>query len=109
MTIKPFRFLNFWTKHKQFKDIVRQNWIANFVGSPFMELQANLKRVRKALSVWTREAYGNIFQKVATLEDVIKVKEIQFELQPSPKKRKELKREEPNLRKWLKVEEDFWQ
>ncbi|KAK4726324.1 hypothetical protein R3W88_031241 [Solanum pinnatisectum] len=35
--IKPFRFLNFWTKHHQFKKIISQNWNVDFVGSPFVK------------------------------------------------------------------------
>lgn len=34
---KPFQFLNFWTKHNNFKEVVRQHWVTDFVGSPFVE------------------------------------------------------------------------
>ncbi|XP_049393529.1 uncharacterized protein LOC125857915 [Solanum stenotomum] len=40
--------------------------------------------------------------------DVIKVKEAQFEIDPSSKNRSELGRVEANLKRFLKVEEDFW-
>lgn len=57
-----------------------------------MEFQAELKRVKKALVIWDKEVYENIFQKVATLEDIIKVKEIQFEVHPTSDNREELKK-----------------
>lgn len=107
INIRPFRFQNFWIKHHQFKKIVTENWKADFVGSPAIEFQAKLKRVRRALVRWNREAFGNIFQKMATLEDTIKVKKLQFELQPSPGNKEELKKMEADLRKWLKDEEVF--
>lgn len=44
---------------------------------------------------------------MATLEDTIKVKEIQFELHPSPGNREELKKAEDELRRWLKLKDDF--
>ncbi|KAG5571020.1 hypothetical protein H5410_060786 [Solanum commersonii] len=47
---KPFKFLNFWTKHKEFSELV--------------------------------EELNNIFQQIATLEDVIRVNETQLKLSP---------------------------
>uniref|UniRef100_A0A0V0ICB6 Putative ovule protein n=1 Tax=Solanum chacoense TaxID=4108 RepID=A0A0V0ICB6_SOLCH len=32
---KPFRFLNFWTKHYNFKGVVEKVWGENIIGSPF--------------------------------------------------------------------------
>ncbi|XP_019242042.1 PREDICTED: uncharacterized protein LOC109222093, partial [Nicotiana attenuata] len=34
---KPFRFLNFWTKHEAFKTVVKENWNADFSANPFVE------------------------------------------------------------------------
>lgn len=48
--IKSLRFLNFWTKHVNYKEIVKQNWKVDFVGSPVLKVQAKMKRVKKALS-----------------------------------------------------------
>lgn len=87
---------------------MRQNWVLDFEGSPFIEIPGKLKKVRKALSIWSKQVYGNIFLKVATPEDIIRVKEAQFGIQPSPANREELKVEE-DLRIWLKAEEDYWQ
>ncbi|XP_070048168.1 uncharacterized protein [Nicotiana tomentosiformis] len=44
--VKPFRFLNFWTKHATFMDVVRQNWEADFIGDPFLMFKQNIKRVK---------------------------------------------------------------
>lgn len=54
---KPFRFLNFWCSHHSFKE-----------------------EVKRALTVWSKVTVGNIFKKNATMEDVIKVKEVQLEM-----------------------------
>lgn len=45
---------------------------------------------------------------IATLKDVLLVKEAQFELLPSPENRAELLKAEVKLKKFLKLEEDFW-
>lgn len=44
--VKPFVFLNFWCKHKNFLDIIRQHSLAGFIGDLFLELLAKLKRVK---------------------------------------------------------------
>lgn len=46
---------------------------------------------------------------MAILEDIIKAKEIQFEIIPSPEHTKELKKVKADLKWWMKVEEAFWQ
>ncbi|KAH0723056.1 hypothetical protein KY289_006100 [Solanum tuberosum] len=63
-TLKPFQFLNFWSKHKYFKKIVEDNWCVDFVGNPFVEFQAKLKKMKKALSVWSRTVMGISFNKL---------------------------------------------
>ncbi|XP_019240114.1 PREDICTED: uncharacterized protein LOC109220105 [Nicotiana attenuata] len=65
---KPFRFLNFWTKHDTFKDV-------------------------KALSSWSRATYGDIFQKIASLEEM---------------NRERLHKVKAEMIKYLAVEEEFW-
>lgn len=108
VTVKPFRFLNFWIKHHQFKEIVSQNWKIDFSGSPFVEFHAKMKKVKSALVRWSEEVFGNIFHHIATIEDIIRVKETQIELQPSASNRAELNRTEADLKKYYKIEEDFW-
>ncbi|XP_016457905.2 uncharacterized protein LOC107781683 [Nicotiana tabacum] len=47
---KSFRFLNFWTKHKDFKDVVKENWNADFSANPFCIFNYKLKKLKQALS-----------------------------------------------------------
>lgn len=50
------------------------------MGCLFIEFQAKMKKVKGALVRSSKETFGNIFQQVATLEDEVKVKEIQLKL-----------------------------
>ncbi|XP_070032069.1 uncharacterized protein [Nicotiana tomentosiformis] len=86
--VKPFRFLNFWTKHTAFMDVVRQNWEADFIGDPFFMFKQNIKRVKAALSKWSRETFGDIFKQLAILEDIV--------------------RAQSELKKYLSIEEKYW-
>lgn len=57
---------------------------------------------------WSKETYGDFFKKIATMEDLIRVKEIQLEINPSKENREELRREEAELRKLQNIEEEYW-
>ncbi|KAH0770267.1 hypothetical protein KY290_014248 [Solanum tuberosum] len=106
--IKPFRFMNFWSRHQQFKKIVEDSWKIDFVGNPFFEFHSKLKNVKKALSAWSKEIFGNVFQQIATLEDIIKVREAQLQIHPSADNRAALSKVEAGLKNYLRLEEEFW-
>lgn len=40
---KSFRFQTFWCNHKEFIDMVKETWKANFVGDHFLVLHAKRK------------------------------------------------------------------
>ncbi|XP_075082443.1 uncharacterized protein LOC142166836 [Nicotiana tabacum] len=84
---KPFKFLNFWTKHASFMEAVRQNWQADFTCDPFLMFKQKLKRVKIALSKWSRLTYGDIFKQRSLREDVVRIKEMFFEEEPTVKNR----------------------
>ncbi|XP_015169816.1 uncharacterized protein [Solanum tuberosum] len=86
-----------------FKNIVEENWKVDFAGNPFIEFHAKLKKVKKALSIWSKEVFGDIFQQISTIEDIIKVKEAQLEIQPSATNRAELSKVEAELKKLLEI------
>ncbi|XP_059311479.1 uncharacterized protein LOC132063063 [Lycium ferocissimum] len=106
--IKPFKFLNFWIYHATFNLVVIENWTADFAGNPFLIFQHKLKMLRKGLAEWRKVTYGNIFQKVATLEEVIFTHEAQFEADPLMENRAQLHRVQAELSKYLHLEEAYW-
>lgn len=89
-------------------DVVKENWRVDFVGDSFTEFYAKLKCIKKALVLWSREAFGDIFQKVATLEDEVNIKEVQFEMNPSEANREDLNRVNVELKKYWHLKEEFW-
>ncbi|KAH0672621.1 hypothetical protein KY284_023708 [Solanum tuberosum] len=105
---KPFRFLNFWTNHEKFHEVVKENWKIEIQGSPFHIVQQKMKITKKVLTKWSKETYGNIFHRAATMEDIVKVKEIQFEIPSTDRNRAELMKAEKDLRKFYQVEEELW-
>ncbi|KAH0705857.1 hypothetical protein KY285_010386 [Solanum tuberosum] len=105
---KPFRFLNFWIKHHSFQKTVEDIWKLEAIGSPFIVVQTKMKRVKIALVQRSKTTFGNIFQHVATLEDIVKTKEVQVEINASEENRTTLKKAEADLKKYLHIEEEYW-
>ncbi|XP_059295529.1 uncharacterized protein LOC132048860 [Lycium ferocissimum] len=91
-----------------FMEVVENNWCLDFTANPFIVFHAKMKKVKQALAVWSRETYGNIFQQISTMEDVIKVKELQFELNPSSLNREALHKAQADLNNYLCLEEVYW-
>jgi len=106
--LKPFGFLYFWTKHKIFQKIVEEVWKEEAAGSPFTIVHTKLKRVKLALIQWSRTTFGNFFQQVATLEDIVKAKEMQLEINPTEENKSSLRKTEAELKRYLHIEKDYW-
>ncbi|XP_019246545.1 PREDICTED: uncharacterized protein LOC109226206 [Nicotiana attenuata] len=66
-----------------------------------------LKRVKAALSRWSRES-GDIFKRLSILEDIVRVKEILFEEEPTIENRIVLQKAQSELKKYLSIEEQYW-
>ena len=60
-----------------------------------------MKKVKKELARWSREVFGNVFQRIAT------IKESHLEIQPTATNRDELNKLKTELMNCLKYEEEF--
>lgn len=66
-----------------------------------------LKQVKAALVKWSRDSFGNIFQEIATLEDIIRVMEQQFKVALSRESREAQFKDQAELNVQLKRETEF--
>lgn len=78
------------------------------MGTPLYIVQQKLKRLKKVLIQWSRDTYGNLFRKIATSEDVARMKEAQLEINRSEENKKDLQRTEEALKQYYKLEEEYW-
>ncbi|XP_049357633.1 uncharacterized protein LOC125822286 [Solanum verrucosum] len=85
--VKPFKFLKFWTESDDFRDVVLQNWVSDDVEDIFIQLKLKQKRTKQALSKWSKEKFGDIFNQLAIREEIVRIKEEFFEECPSPENR----------------------
>nr|XP_016471225.1 PREDICTED: uncharacterized protein LOC107793393 [Nicotiana tabacum] len=106
--VKHFKFLNFWATHDTFTEVVRQKWVTNFIGDPFLMFKQKLKRLKSTLSQWSKLTFGDIFKQLAIREDIVRVKEILFEEEPTIQNRIVLQQAHAELKKYLSIEEQYW-
>ncbi|XP_075098448.1 uncharacterized protein LOC142175489 [Nicotiana tabacum] len=106
---KSFNFLNFWVEHETFKDVVKENWTADFSANPYILFNHKLKKLKKALSLWSKATFGDIFQKIASMEEVVMVHEAEFEVNPTGMNRERLQKVQAELIKCLALEEKYRQ
>ncbi|XP_049364489.1 uncharacterized protein LOC125829284 [Solanum verrucosum] len=97
-----------WTGRTGMIVVVRQNWVAKENLNPFILFKENIRRVKNALSKWSKETYGDIFKQLVIREDIVKVKEQLFEEVPSVENRAVLQKAQAEHKKYLYVEETFW-
>ncbi|XP_059288975.1 uncharacterized protein LOC132042454 [Lycium ferocissimum] len=105
---KPFRFLKFWVEHESFLDLVRQQWEEELSEDVFLSFKLKLKKVKIALSKWSKETFGDIFKQLVIREDIVKIKEQLFEEDPSEENRMVMQRAQAELKLYLHYEEEFW-
>ncbi|KAK4726805.1 hypothetical protein R3W88_031722 [Solanum pinnatisectum] len=105
--VKPFKFLKFWMDKEECMDVVQHNWIAKDRGDVFIQLKVKQKRIKHALSKWSKENFGDIFKQLAIREEIVKVKEELFETTPSPTNRTILQKAYVELKTYLHYEEEY--
>ncbi|XP_060202720.1 uncharacterized protein LOC132631137 [Lycium barbarum] len=105
---KSFKFLNFWTKHAEFLQVVKDNWKTDVVANSFMTFNVKLKKLKRVLSQWSKTTYGDFFQTITNLEEVIKTHEALFEAYPSHANREKLQKVQAEITRALHIEEEYW-
>lgn len=66
--MKYFKFLDFWTDHEGFMQVVEDAWQILVEGNSMWKFHFKLKKVCKKLSYWSKHTIGNIFDKTKELE-----------------------------------------
>lgn len=69
VSIKYFKFLDFWTDQSTFMKLVEQSWNTNVIDNPMWRPQSKAKMLRKNLYTWSRDVAGNVFDQVKIWEE----------------------------------------
>lgn len=69
VSFKSFRFQNFWISHRDFENIVKESWMVFMPAKdPITVCIRKLKRLKICLREWSRQAFGDVFTRLDTLE-----------------------------------------
>jgi exonuclease III len=78
---KPFRFNNFWLRHKDFKEVVSNAWNSQEVsGWMGFILKERLKFLKGVIKLWSKEVYGKPEEKKKRLVEEIKALDLKSEM-----------------------------
>ncbi|XP_022857582.1 uncharacterized protein LOC111378580 [Olea europaea var. sylvestris] len=106
--LRPFRFLNVWTKHHDFLAFVSQKWSLPTHLTGMTALWDKFFRLKQGLCWWNRHVFGDIFQRVRDAEVGNDEAEIKYDRDPTPEHRNLLHHAQAVLNRTLSIEEDFW-
>ena len=105
---RPFRFLNVWTSSASLLEVIRSSWELPVHGSPWRVLCSKLLAARRAIQLWNKCSFGNIFDNVKVAELRMVQAEAAAESAESEEAHIGLQEAQANFRHALAVEEQFW-
>ncbi|XP_060190628.1 uncharacterized protein LOC132619879 [Lycium barbarum] len=76
---KHFKFLKFWLEQDSFMQVVEDFWKTDYLGDPFVTFKLKMKKVKSALSNWSKETFIDLFKQLTIREGIAKIKEQLFE------------------------------
>ncbi|KAL0309422.1 UNVERIFIED_CONTAM: hypothetical protein Sradi_5884500 [Sesamum radiatum] len=104
----PFRFQNMWSKHHDFKNLVRTSWHHPICGRGMFKFQQKLFRLKAALKTWNFDVFGNIFENIKKAEHKAKVAEQKYDADPSDELLTAMNKATAELTLALSIEETYW-
>ncbi|XP_019253956.1 PREDICTED: uncharacterized protein LOC109232655 [Nicotiana attenuata] len=103
---KYFKFLNCWVNNNRFLPLVSEIWSKDVRGSAMWIFHQKIKAQSHALSLWSRQQYGDIFQIVKEFEQKVKDAEMIWAQTNTDTDRATLNEFKAQYVRHLKVEQD---
>ncbi|XP_071918841.1 uncharacterized protein [Coffea arabica] len=105
---RPFRFLNVWTTKPDLLEVIKHAWGQEASGSPLRVLCFKLLAARRAIQVWNKQWFGNVFDAVREAEQAVQRAEEAVDHDDSEEGQVELRKAQAELRYALSIEEQYW-
>ncbi|XP_060182430.1 uncharacterized protein LOC132612110 [Lycium barbarum] len=83
-------------------------WETILTDDVFQSFKLKMKKLKAALSTWSKTTFGDIFNQLVIREDIVKIKEQLFEENPSEENRMVIQKAQTELKLYLHYEEEFW-
>ncbi|XP_060182380.1 uncharacterized protein LOC132612050 [Lycium barbarum] len=82
-------------------------WDTVLTDDAFLSFKLKMKKLKTALSTWSKTTFGDIFKQLVIREEIVKIKEQLFEENPSEENRMVMQRAQAELKLYLHYEEEF--
>ncbi|VFQ98433.1 unnamed protein product [Cuscuta campestris] len=105
---RPFRFLDVWTSHPGFNQLISENWDKSYKGGGMKELAERLLSTKKILKKWNVVTFGDIFKGVREAEARAILAQEKLEINDSEEALLEANLANALLTQACKREEIFW-
>ncbi|XP_057774892.1 uncharacterized protein LOC130993874 [Salvia miltiorrhiza] len=77
--IRHFRFLNMWTLHPSFLDMVKNSWtVAVHTRCPILCVMLKLKKLCYDIKVWNKDVFGNVDNSIGEFQNHLAVTQNQI-------------------------------
>ncbi|RAL54782.1 hypothetical protein DM860_017621 [Cuscuta australis] len=76
---KPFKFLNVWSSHPTYRNLLISSWDKTYHGGGMRGLVCKLSNFKATLLTWNKEKFGNLFQDVKDAEKRVEQAEEKLE------------------------------
>ncbi|XP_060200359.1 uncharacterized protein LOC132628609 [Lycium barbarum] len=83
-------------------------WETALTDDVFLSFKLKMKKLKIALSTWSKNTFGDIFKQLVIREEIVKIKEQLFEETPSAENRMVMQRAQAELKLYIHYEEEFW-
>ncbi|XP_060177905.1 uncharacterized protein LOC132607846 [Lycium barbarum] len=83
-------------------------WDTVLTDDAFMSFKLKMKKLKTALSTWSKTTFGDIFKQLVIREEIVKIKEQLFEENPLEENIMVMQRAQAELILYLHYEEEFW-
>lgn len=66
---RPFKFLDMWTSHEKFMNIIKKGWKDDITGTKMFKVVNKMKRLKKGLKQLNKEAFAEVDVKYTNLKN----------------------------------------
>lgn len=103
-----FRFQNMWILHLNFLEEVQNNWNLPARSEGLKKIKEKLSRLKFFLKFWNKNTFGNIFDKVKSLEEEVATAESLATSNPSEVNKRNWKEKFDLFTQALDQEDAYW-
>ncbi|VFQ70642.1 unnamed protein product [Cuscuta campestris] len=105
---RPFKFINSWTHHDKFLEVVKKSWDNSPTFGGMRGLLSKLKALKVDLKTWNHKEFGNIFDQAKKAEEYASLTQEAYDTDPTDWNREIAQLANAKMILAVKKEVEFW-